>query len=390
MTAPFHTIIPSLYPSISYVNVIIMAYDYEPPQSDIFGFFIFTFVAGVVGLTITKDGKFRLTLDYQYLTTVCVAFTVYIFPAIICLRVARGAALHGPPVPRKLLYAEAGICLANLMLTIVCGLLKFVPRLTKELGPTDLHKFINRATYQKAIKRDNKIPKISEGDYLRDHPNLWRFAMAYFFVRFLWIYWVHIPICIGINIYIAAKYHPPVMNFDAIVFWTFVGIVLVAVTTWFCGKICPFQAYIHFILILNSIFTCYFIADTSYLANLLLGALAIYLSTTYDMINEKSLKIKKIYHLPSVWWFEMTAWRSGTPEAEDAPWEKKDKEGGGQGGEEDKEDQQPIQGPIARKPKEKDQMVYESEMGEMDEMPESRVVCPISQPVGFTRSRSGA
>jgi len=296
-----------------------MAYDYEPPQSDIFGFFIFTFVASVVGLTITKDGKFRLSLAYQHLTTACLAFTVYISPAIICLRVARGAALHGPPVPRKLLYAEAGICLANLVLTIVCWLLKFVPHLTKRLALTDLHELINHATYQKARERDNAIPEIWKWGYLRDHPNLWRFAMAYFFVRFLWIYWVHIPTCIGINIYIAAKHHPPVMNFDAIVFWTFVGIVLVAVTTWFCWKISLFQAYIHFILILNSIFTCYFIADTSYLANLLLGALAIYLSTTYDMINDQS--VKKTCQLPSVWWFEMTAWRSGTPEAEEAPWE---------------------------------------------------------------------
>jgi hypothetical protein len=352
-----------------------MAYDYEPPQSDIFGFFIFTFVAGIVGLTITKDGKFRSTLEYQYLTTACLAFTVYIFPAIICLRVARGAALHGPPVPRNLLYAEAGICLANLVLTIVCGLLKFVPPLTKRLAPTDLHKLINRATYQKALERGNKIPEIWEGGYLRDHPSLWRFAMAYFFVRFLWIYWVHIPICIGINVYIAAKHHPPVMDFDAIVFWIFIGIVLVAVTIWFCLKICLFQAYIHFVLILNSIFTCYFIADTSYLANLLLGALAIYLSTTYDMINDRL--VKKMYQLPSAWWFEMTAWRSGTPEAEEAPW-----------GEEDKAQVQPplqlVIGPPARKlPKYK---AEECEENEEPTPPELKVKWPMGpQPLGGIR-----
>jgi len=200
--------------------------------------------------------------------------------------------------------------------------------------------------------------------------------MAYFFVRFLWIYWVHIPICIGINIYIAAKDHPPVMNFDAIIFWTFVGIVLVAATTWFCWKICLFQAYIHFILLLNSIFTCYFIADTSYLANLLLGALAIYLSTTYDMINDQS--VNKIYQVPSVWWFEMTAWRSGTPEAAEAPWEKEERR---------REVQQPIHMVRERRGRRRkdeiEDQVFEDEVYEASPGPELREYnWPITQTLG--------
>jgi hypothetical protein len=297
-----------------------MAYDYDPPLSDIFSFIIFTVVVTTVGLTINQSRDFRNSLKYEHLTTTCLAFAVYIFPAIICLRVARKEALGGPLVPKILLFTEFGICVGNLFLTIVCWRLKHVPQLTEKVGLGNIHHWINKETYYEACERHKKAhTEINKRHFLRYHPSLWWFAMVYFFVRHMWIYWVHIPICIGINLYIAVKYHPPVLDFDPLVFWVVLGIVLIAITTWFWLNICFIQAYIYFILILNSVFTCYFIADSEYLTNLLLAALTIELSSAYDLINDEN--VTKIYNIPSMWLFQMDVWRSKYPQNYVAPWE---------------------------------------------------------------------
>src|SRR5277367_2419760 len=215
-----------------------MAYDYVPPQSTVFGFVVFLFVTGLVGLTITKDSVFRKSWVYQNFTSACLAFTVYIFPAIICIRVAFAEGLPGPSIPRKLLFAESGTGLGLLVITFICWLVKTVDPLTRKEGLCDINELKCWDTYNQAVRqgwridphpqksqkkkhvrvfvrasigqvelprvellphndpqsvhedpesghKDSKSAKPSK--FLANKPILWGLTMAYFFFRFLLI-----------------------------------------------------------------------------------------------------------------------------------------------------------------------------------------------------------
>jgi len=335
-----------------------MAYDYTAPQSTVFGFIIFTFVVSIIHLTITKDGSFKTAPAYLNFTSACLAFAVYIFPAMIYIRVALSEGSPGPAEPRHLLFAEFGISLGLLILSLICWLVKFCDPITRKANLSDLHyisethdqsrenerplpisiRFANwirsckscfcqqnqqqqnRTYFQVYVQYDEEsaeLPrtqlkpckgarpddkKLADLKYLCDHPIYWRFTIAYFFFRFLLMYGIYIPFSIGCNLYVAIKYNHPVMGFDEIIFWISFGIAQIVVTGWLCCELGYFQAYAHFVLILNSVIICYFIADTPYLVNLLLASLTLYLSTTYDTI--KNLDVPKNYKIPQWWCFQ--------------------------------------------------------------------------------------
>jgi len=289
-----------------------MGYDYEPPRNDVFGFLIFTFVGAVVGLTITKNSNFRNSLLYQYLTSLSIGFTTCLFPALICLRVAYKYDHSGSPETKKLLLAEGYASIGFFLLTFILGIIKYTSPLTQELNLTDLHLKIDEEWWMKGnLEEGHNVvaeigASIDSGPYLRENKALWLCCIIWFTLRFLFLYIVFLPFAIGCNLYIAIAINPPEMNFNEIVFWISFGTSLLGVTFWLC-TICIYQAYIHFVLIANSVIVCYFVADTPYTSNLLLGALTIYLSTTYDMINDEG--VSKIYHILSSWWFQVTAFR---------------------------------------------------------------------------------
>lgn len=140
-------------------------------------------------------------------------------------------------------------------------------------------------------------------------PTFWPSSarVLWYFFRYVFVYIRFLPFSLAINLYIAIVVNPPTMGFDETVFWVIFGTVLIPVTIWF-GTICIYQAYIHLVLISNSVILANFVADTPYTANLLLGSLAIYLPTAYDMVNDGSKQ--KRWHLLGLWRREfVTLWR---------------------------------------------------------------------------------
>lgn len=131
---------------------------------------------------------------------------------------------------------------------------------------------------------------------------LWSISMAWFTLRFVVLYVLYLPFIMACNIAITAKSHPKVSGLDDILFWIFIGSSIIATTLWF-STICLYQAYIHFMAICHSILICYFVSDKTYAPNILLAALALYLSTSYDLIND-DITLKN-YHILCTWLFQL-------------------------------------------------------------------------------------
>ena len=79
------------------------------------------------------------------------------------------------------------------------------------------------------------------------------------------------------------------------------------ITTIWLSTICMFQACIHLIIVGHSLVMCYFISDSddAYATNILLGSLALYISTSYDMISDD--KTLKNYHILVSYLFQFRA-----------------------------------------------------------------------------------
>lgn len=130
--------------------------------------------------------------------------------------------------------------------------------------------------------------------------------MWYFF-RYVVVYFVFLPLAIAANLYIAIAVNPPRIGFDETVFWVVLGLTLLSVTLWL-STICFYQAYIHFVLISNSVLLAYFVADTQYSANLLLGSLVVHLSTIYDMVTGDATS-RQWHILSALRWEYAVMWR---------------------------------------------------------------------------------
>ncbi len=298
-----------------------MTHEYTPTRPDTFSFLVFTFVAATVALTVTKSPSFRRSLSYQYLTSICLALVVFIIPATICLRLALWQGSVGSKSwikARAILFAEAYLDISAfcLILILACFKFKMGGDSVREAGPADLHWRLNGDSYALARKLNPHIllPDMATNEYLDKRPWLWHLNFYYYVSRFILVYLVFLPISISLNIYItstiySAQIITSVTTFNDNIFFISFCIILLFITTWFYFRVHPWQALVHFLLLVHSVLICYFISDSTYLTELLLGSLTIYLSTLYDMVSDNS--VEKIYNIPGCLIHQASIWARG-------------------------------------------------------------------------------
>lgn len=104
------------------------------------------------------------------------------------------------------------------------------------------------------------------------------------------LYLFFLPFSICVNVYVASNFYslaltPIVTNFDESIFFISFGLFMIAAILCILCKFGLWPTWSHFVLINHSFLICYFTTNSPSLSKLLLGLLAIYLSTMYDIIT---------------------------------------------------------------------------------------------------------
>lgn len=109
-----------------------MAYDYEPPRNEVWGFLIFTLVAGVIALTVTNRNRIS-SLSWEIFTAISMGLTAYICPMIICIRVVESHDPGSSPAAATLLKAEASSAGALAGFSLILATIRYSPNALKEI-----------------------------------------------------------------------------------------------------------------------------------------------------------------------------------------------------------------------------------------------------------------
>lgn len=262
-----------------------MVYNYERPTNDVFDFFIYSFLSSVVYLILTGRSEFKASLKFQYLVTFCVTSAAYLFPAMILFRLAIIVTPDSMKAPRYFLLSEFVMCMLFYLCTVIALILKHFAKQTRHLGLMDLHEHI---------------------DTLRDHPWLWRKTMAYFFCRFVMIYFLYIPLAIIANIIFIVLFNRPQVAFNDVLFFLAFSLIILSASIWLWIHVGSFQSVAHCELVVHCFILCYFMADNIFLAKMLLSSLSTYLVSFYSIILKP--KNKDFYDMPKWFLFQMGHW----------------------------------------------------------------------------------
>ena len=114
------------------------------------------------------------------------------------------------------------------------------------------------------------------------------------------------------NLYVAYNLYSSniitnVISFNDSIFFIVFGIFSIAMVIFFWLKYEFWLAWSVFLLTFHSFLLCYFITDSSALAKLQLGALAVYFSIIFDLIVDSN--INKGLNLPCWWCFQLRTWK---------------------------------------------------------------------------------
>lgn len=263
-----------------------MAYDYEHATSDVFDFFIYSFVSTVIFLIATGRPEFKKSIKFQYVVTSSVTAAAYLFPAIILTRLAFFVTPASAKAPRVYLITELGLCVAFYVCTCMTLLMKHISPNSRNYSIMTLHEHV---------------------DELKDHPWLWRRCMAYFLFRFILIYYVYLPTSIAANLCFIILFNKPNITFDDGLFFIAFAAALGAASIWLWVHVGAFQCIAHCELIINSFLICYFLADDAFLAKMLLSSVSIYLVSFYSILDNP--KPPSWYSMPTWFCFQIIHWK---------------------------------------------------------------------------------
>lgn len=291
-----------------------MSQPYASPRSALLGFVTF-FIGVIIALAITQDPRFRKYLSFQYLTSICLALVVFLYPSVIYLQLwlsEDGSTSSSDSW--SVLKVEAMINLVLCALMVALGTAKYLPRETRTAGPTDLHWQINN-TYWEDAREIWQLPprRTKDPTYLENKTQAWKWyaSVTYLGFRYVLLYVLFIPFNIGCNIYIASSLYTsslitPTATFNDVVFAVVFSLALITSTAYLELKVGTWQAWCNAVVLVHVATISYFAAESPVLIALLFATLAIYLSTTFDMIVDTL--VFKSYNYPHALMLQILAW----------------------------------------------------------------------------------
>lgn len=261
-------------------------YLYDHPTDPVFSFVLFAFTASVVTLLVTDNPNFAKPEVFEPVCTVFILLTVYAVPGAIIGRVVFASPLNSEsetPI-HKLIRAQFVVCLGLLVTTIVVTFL--------QCGLSGRYITIRNIHQQHTICKRRW---------------LWHLNMFYFALRYFVPYMVYSPFSIACGLVFAITRAPPQLSEDSYFTFAVFIVALAAISAWMWCHLSWWQSITHSFYILNEFILCYLVANDSYLVQLLLSWMAIYLAALFGKVR-RFLDYEsepEMYNTWMWWWFQL-------------------------------------------------------------------------------------
>ena len=300
-TTPNPNLKPGMYLSRSIAEDLIPTsthpttnFTFDQPTDQVFTFVLWSFTAAVVTLIVQQNPEIKKSYIFQPVSTFFILSMTYAIPAAILGRVifTSPLALGTDPSGRTILFVEFCLSLSLLAATFLAAIPRYFalplsgPGCKEAAGLT--------------------VINLHHNDIILNNSFVWVLTIVYFMLRFVAVYLFCVA-SIGCNLAFTIQYdHPTVYENDIVTFVLFIA-VLMPVSGWYGFRVNCCQALMLCILILNTFILCYFVANDSYLVQIELAFLAMYLGVVFSIIQSllEEQKNHEAYNTLGWLWFQL-------------------------------------------------------------------------------------